>query len=99
MPCRNCIDDICSRRCVATKPQASISPFYFGEAKDGREYDLLQGNEHEPLLIGGETYEAPLTGWTHTLMHAYCVAYARAHGADTQWDVYLGCQQVGGTDL
>lgn len=60
---------------------------------------MLQGNESKPLQIGGIQYNAPSVGWTHELIHKYCVAYARNFGTSTCWDIYVGAQCVGSTEI
>ncbi|MCG9575480.1 hypothetical protein L1D14_04435 [Vibrio tubiashii] len=95
--CINCIDGICQGQCKRVEIEELRSPIYQGEATDSQ-CDLLQGNEQEPLIIGGKEYQAPITGWTHPLLHRYCLAYEREYGSQCAYDVYLGSQWVGGSD-
>ncbi|CCO44225.1 hypothetical protein VIBNISOn1_1050051 [Vibrio nigripulchritudo SOn1] len=99
MPCENCINDICESKCKRQTQEPVVSPYYIGEPKHEGEPDLLEGNESQLLRIGGVEYQAPITGWTHELIHKYCVAYAQHFGSCTCWDIYIGSQWVGSTEI
>ncbi len=99
MPCENCINEICQAKCKRPLEVAIFSPFYIGEPKHEGEPDLLKGDEGEPLYIGGVEYPAPSIGWTHELVHKYCAAYERNFGSSTCWDIYIGSQWVGSTEI
>lgn len=92
--CINCIDGICQGRCVRSVDTAPRSTFYHGE-----QGDLLASHEHLSLTIGDSIYDAPLTGWSHRLIHLYCLAYERENGAQKAFNVYLGSTLVGGVTL
>ncbi len=98
MPCSNCINSICQGLCRKVKESVPVSPYYLGEPSTERDTDLLIGNEDQVLLIGEQRYDAPSTGWTHALIHRYCVAFENRYGADSLDAIYIGDIRVGGTN-
>ena len=97
MACKRCIDEICQGKCRRVKEKPIVSMYYVGQPKTDSDEDLLQGNESAILSIGGQEYQAPITGWTHALIHKFCNAYANRYGTESEWKVFIGTRLVGGT--
>ena len=95
--CNNCIEEICQQRCIPVVPEKECSPYYQGQACNDGDEDLLIGREMECLTIGPWSVPAPSQGWTHELIHRYCVCYEKQAGGSSG-EVNIGGVRVGGVD-
>lgn len=94
--CVSCQNQICVNRC--SRSAVVIPSKYVGRPQTDYEPDLLKGLENAVLTIGKSLYDAPSCGWSHDLIERYAAAYANRHQSEA-WDIYLGSQWVGSSEI
>lgn len=97
--CQGCHNTVCVHAC---KPvEVDVPTKYVGRPlPKSNEPDLLVGHEQDTLTIGSVEFQAPKSGWTHELIERRAFAYeSQAKGSEEPWDIYLGSQWVGGSEI